>query len=383
MLTQAVVAATIATLVARRGLKHGSLSKSGAIAAWIVGFVAMFSGAVFGVVLLAFYFSGSAFTKYKSAVKKRFDLEHRPGGGQRDWTQVLATAGFGTLLCVFFLAQSAARTAPVALYPPPLDVSSWTTVRRWSPALDAAVLVGYLASYACVCGDTWASELGVLATRPPVHLVHALARCKVMRVPRGTNGGVSAWGTLMSVAGGAFVGAIAAVCIALPAVTKSVRGSGVTVLDAVLYGGAADPAAAGAAAPVNQWHLVAIGAASGLVGSFIDSVIGALLQRSWIEESTGKVTSRLPPGAEVSSQSFLAWAKENRGILEAAATDSTAGTAPAANVPEHDATTPQRFVVVCGYDVLSNEQVNAVSSAATGVLAAAVYAVWGAKCFFP
>lgn len=381
MLTQAVIAATIATAVARRGLKHGSLSKSGASAAWVVGFIAMFSGAVYGVVLLAFYFTGSAFTKYKSAVKKRFDLEHRPGGGQRDWTQVLATAGFGTLLCGLFLANMAARTTPVALYPPPRDASSWGSL-QWSPALDAAVLVGYLASYACVCGDTWASELGVLATRPPVHLVYALARCKVMRVPRGTNGGVSAWGTAMSVAGGAFVGAVAAVCIAVPSVIACLRGTGVgqgcSLLDAVLYGGSA-----ASGAPVNQWHLVTIGAASGLVGSFIDSVIGALLQRSWIEEATGKVTSRLPPGAAVSPQPFLAWAKENRGILEAAATDSTtpAGvTAAAAAAPEADASKPQRFVVVCGYDVLSNEQVNAVSSAATGLLAALAYAVWGAQC---
>jgi uncharacterized membrane protein len=52
------------------------------------------------MVLLMFYFSGSAATRYKAGVKRAVDLEVRQGGGERDWRQVLATAGAGAALAL-------------------------------------------------------------------------------------------------------------------------------------------------------------------------------------------------------------------------------------------------------------------------------------------
>ena len=186
-----------------------------------------------------------------------------------------------------------------------------------------------------VCGDTWASELGILSQNTPI-LVTPLFCCRIRRVPRGTNGGISAWGTLMSVAGGAFIGLVFWLCYATAALLR-----GVAFSSAVLYGGQDD-------VPLNVIPLpalVVIGAAAGFVGSLIDSVIGAVLQRSWVHEKSGKATSRLPHDINTS------------GINNSGKGDSTA-----ANISD--------FKVVCGYDILSNEQVNLLSAGLTSVLTA-------------
>lgn len=54
---------------------------------------------------------------------------------------------------------------------------------------------------ACCMGDTLASELGILSNSPP-RLITTFKK-----VPPGTNGAMSAWGTFVSIAGGGFIGA--------------------------------------------------------------------------------------------------------------------------------------------------------------------------------
>jgi len=61
--------------------------------------------------------------------------------------------------------------------------------------------ISVMASFACVNGDTWASELGILSKTDPV-LITDLSK----KVPKGTNGGVSQWGLFVSFAGGIFIG---------------------------------------------------------------------------------------------------------------------------------------------------------------------------------
>lgn len=97
--------------------------------------------------------------------------------------------------------------------------------------------------YAACAGDTWASELGVLAQRDPILLVG------LRRVPRGTNGAVSPLGCLATVLGGAAVAAAFAFA-SLPAPAPYVA------------------------------TVVALGAACGAFGSLVDSVLGATLQYS-------------------------------------------------------------------------------------------------------
>jgi uncharacterized membrane protein len=177
-----------------------------------------------------------------------------------------------------------------------------------------------------VCGDTWASELGILSTGKPVLITDFLFKCRVKRVPRGTNGGVSAWGTVVSALGGLFIGVICYLCIVAPPVAVALRaGSAVALRQAVLYGSLTAPQIEHASSAC--WLLV-VGCAAGFIGSLIDSVLGAVLQRSWLHNKSAKATSRLPPG------------------------DLSAGD----------------FSVICGYDILSNEQINLLSAALTSAL---------------
>ena len=63
--------------------------------------------------------------------------------------------------------------------------------------------------FACCLGDTLASELGILSKGKP-RLITTLKH-----VPPGTNGAMSVGGTVASVAGGAFVGALTGVTLIL------------------------------------------------------------------------------------------------------------------------------------------------------------------------
>jgi uncharacterized membrane protein len=56
-------ASTLAALIALNGYRKKSLSLSGAYTAFIIGFVTILSGYMFGTILLAFYFIGSKATK--------------------------------------------------------------------------------------------------------------------------------------------------------------------------------------------------------------------------------------------------------------------------------------------------------------------------------
>lgn len=98
----------------------------------------------------------------------------------------------------------------------------------------------FLGALATANGDTWATELGVLSRREPVSLL------RFRRVPRGTSGAVSALGLLATVLGGLAIGLVPAFApraFALPAIAGC-----------------------------------ALSAATGALGSLMDSLLGATLQ---------------------------------------------------------------------------------------------------------
>jgi uncharacterized membrane protein len=132
------------------------------------------------------------------------------------------------------------------------------------------------AHYACVCADTWASEVGILSPTPP-RLVTTWRT-----VPPGTNGGVSALGCGCSAVAGVFMGAshwlmgtvLADVRLQPPLTGSSSSGGGGCLL----------------------W--CGIGLAAGVGGSLIDSLLGATVQFSGVAVKSGKVVSRHGPGVE-------------------------------------------------------------------------------------
>ncbi|KAL2916568.1 hypothetical protein HK105_204001 [Polyrhizophydium stewartii] len=280
-----LIVAAIVLWLGVNGVRKKSLSPSGAVAAMVLGAV-VFShpSRLFGVVLLAFYLSSSRLTKYKSDIKKLIEEDHLEGG-QRNAVQVLSNGLTGMLACA---AHWYVGTQPGA----------------WPAYAQQALLYAYIGHFACCNGDTWASELGVLSTAQPILITTG------RRVPRGTNGGISALGTGAAVAGGLFVGLAA---FATRALESYLAGS-----------------------LQLQFDLVLLGAASGFVGSMIDSLLGATLQRSVFNKNTKRITPdhrKLRPGESIGD-----------------------------------------FVSVSGIAVLDNHQVNFLSSLATAALAASAAA---------
>lgn len=182
--------------------------------------------------------------------------------GNRGALQVLSCSLLGSILAVFHRATCGT------------DVSC--------PQLTAA-FVGF---FACCAGDTWASEVGQLVQSSP-RLVIAPWRV----VPPGTNGGVTVVGTLASAAGGLFIGGVHGMWL---------------------------------------WRdfklLTLLGLLTGVIGSTLDSTLGATLQ---ISRYDGK-HNRIAISSDTSSR------------------------------------------VICGHDILSNHVVNFVSAAVMAVLAPSV-----------
>ncbi|XP_032815808.1 transmembrane protein 19 isoform X1 [Petromyzon marinus] len=240
-----LLSVVIPLFITYRGLQKKSLDRSGAMAALIVGFVLTSSNYCFFASMLVFYMTSSWLTKWKGEIKKRLDPEYREGG-QRNWVQVFCNGGVPTELALLYVIE----VGPGQL---PIDFSS-----HYSASWLCLALLGALA---CSCGDTWASEVGPILARSSPRLV--TTGCKV---PPGTNGGVTVVGLLASLCGGLLVGL--AFFVTLSALSSR-------ELDRV----------------PSQWPLIVYGGVAGLLGSLIDSYLGASMQYSGYDEHRGVVVN--------------------------------------------------------------------------------------------
>ncbi|KAK4056377.1 hypothetical protein OIO90_002520 [Microbotryomycetes sp. JL221] len=294
-----------AALLGWHGQRSGSLSTSGSIAACLLGYLTLANPLkVFGVALLMFYLSGSRATKYKARLKASLEDDHHAAGpttttttkpgGNRSATQVACNAWLGTACAVvwrFMYSGDMSRD------------NAWSTTGTNRCSLDPkfgssrTLVLGAVAFWSACAGDT----LGMLSNSPPV-LITTLKPC-----PRGTNGGVSVWGLVVSLAGGVLVSSMAAFTLSLENVEchSYVEGQYKLPFWAVV---------------------VSVGAWSGVVGSLLDSVLGATLQQSLYSSSRRKIVhSRVK--------------RDEQDVI--------------ANVPGS------------GYNVLSNNAVNFVSASLT------------------
>jgi uncharacterized protein (TIGR00297 family) len=162
----------LGTAIAFLAWKARSLSVSGALAAALTGGLIFGLGGLAWVVpLLTFFTSSSALSRLFETRKKAFN-EKFSKGNQRDWGQVLANGGLGSLLVILHFLQ---------------PEQSWP----W---------LAYIGAMAAVNADTWATELGVLSPSAPRLITNGAA------VERGTSGGISLWGLLASLAGAVLIG---------------------------------------------------------------------------------------------------------------------------------------------------------------------------------
>jgi uncharacterized protein (TIGR00297 family) len=232
--TATCLGASIATLAVMRGLKKKTLSRSGAVSAWCVGFLMVGSG-LRGFVLLMFYQIGSSATKYKKEWKESHDATAAEGS-VRGPSQVLGCSALAVILSLVHV----------------LKVGEEQRIDFHDNYLAASLTCAILAHHATCLADTMASELGMLTKTTPVLITQPWRT-----VPGGTNGGVTVFGTCMSAVGGALMGL------------------GTACMDWCSGGFAVAPPA------VPTLQLVVFGTVCGFVGSVIDSVLGATVQATY------------------------------------------------------------------------------------------------------
>lgn len=265
--------ASVATIICMKGVKKKSLSKSGALTAWFVGFLSISCG-LRGFLVFFFYQLGSSATKFKKSIKEKLDSAASEGS-VRGPHQVLACS----IIAIVFAFIHASLYGEEK----PIDFLNY-------PA-ESSLTCGIIAHYACCCADTLASELGILATQSPF-----LVTKPWKKVPRGTNGGITFLGLFWSALGGFLIS------------------MGTIILDWI-----------SGTEITNIFTLLMYGTTCGLLGSLLDSILGATVQSTYYDEDKKQIYV----GANVKDVSIL-----------------------------H----------ICGYEILTNAQVNLVSVLGTTLL---------------
>lgn len=222
----------IATLMCLRGKKKKSLSASGSATAFVVGFTSIACGAR-GFLLLVFYQLGTMITKIRkeNKIKKDGDVSK---SSVRSPHQVLACSGIAVLISLIH-----------AFY-----CGEEISINFQLSPLESSLACSIIAHYCTCSGDTFASEIGILSKSKPF-LITAPWRT----VPHGTNGAISMWGTLWSAIGGLSIG------LAFIIIDKFCSG-----LDTQIY------------------NIIVYSSLCGLLGSFIDSVLGAIFQATYYDD---------------------------------------------------------------------------------------------------
>ena len=177
-------------------------------------------------------------------------------GGQRNWVQVICNGG---VACVAALCYVGWREGHGEL---PFYLSSSSP-----PSLHTLAAMACLSALSCCCGDTWASEVGSVLGGTP----RLLTTWK--KVPQGTNGGVTLVGITCSLLGGVVVGGAYYI--------------GLFVL--VRFESLGDA--------MSQSVVILLGGMAGLIGSLVDSFLGATVQYSGFSEIHKCVVHR-PGGNE-------------------------------------------------------------------------------------
>ncbi|KAG5359849.1 Transmembrane protein 19 [Yarrowia sp. C11] len=261
--------------IARRAHKNKSLTPAGIVAAVITGIIhAVHPWSVCMVLLFAFYVPSSKFTKMKADFKStltetrgdhivteiqaakderfeksdprsRIKTKRKVTNAKekvhetRTVAQVLCNSVFASILLLLHYYFK--------IYKSPEGRQSKWDKSDW-------LMVGFIAHYAVVTADTFSSELGILSKYPPI-LITTFQPC-----PKGTNGGISPLGCMVALAGGLYIGIVTVLVVPL--------GKSWKIADALLF-------------------ILFMGSV-GLCGSLLDSLLGALFQKSVVNEG-GKI----------------------------------------------------------------------------------------------
>ncbi|WP_237705948.1 DUF92 domain-containing protein [Methanocella conradii] len=225
-----VIAVTFPLIIGMASYKLAAADLSGALAGVLSGLLMiLFGGIGWFVLLLVFFFMGTIFTKYKYAYKLAVGAA-QPKEGSRGYRNVFGNCLVPLVLVVAYGAIGDFK-APLL-----------GEVDR------AAFIIGYLGAMATATADTLASEIGSTYRGQPRMIT------TLKRVSAGTDGAVSVLGEAAALFGAA--------AIALVAIPMGVAGPD-------------------AAATIILTML------GGFVGTNVDSVLGATLQRKRLLTNEG------------------------------------------------------------------------------------------------
>lgn len=214
------------------------LTLGGTLSALFIGLIVSFAGYEYYIIMLSFFASSTKATDIHKNIKNQLLGGTYTKEKKRNANQVLAKGFFPTIvsLLIAFLYQG-----EMHLFSPNLE-----TFQKFLYGM-------YIGFYVSANADTWASELGINSKDSP-RLVTTL-----QKVPKGINGAISLYGTVMSILGGLFI-SISTIIIII------IRG-GLSIISGTI-----------------MIKIIILGMICGFVGSLIDSFLGATLQISIYDE---------------------------------------------------------------------------------------------------
>jgi uncharacterized protein (TIGR00297 family) len=177
-----------------------ALTPAGALAAVVVGTLTMGGGGIApAVLLLLFFFSSSVLSRASNKTKRRAQA-HFSKNDRRDPGQVLANGALAAVLAVLYGLRG-----------------------------EEIWFVGLAGALAAVTADTWATELGVLASGRPRLITTGES------VEAGTSGGITLTGTVAAAAGASLI-ALAGSSLGGQrlAISAAIGGLGGALFDSVL-----------------------------------------------------------------------------------------------------------------------------------------------------
>ncbi|KAI8235001.1 Protein PGR [Colletotrichum sp. SAR 10_99] len=251
-----------------RAWSHQSLTPAGIAAAVITAIAHAYHPWNLPFALLCvFFLAGTRATKVKKDIKTTLTVASQgtPGGeGPRTHVQVFANSLMASCLSLLHAYQLNKRKDAI------LDTTtpnpSGTLCFSWGGDL---LVIGIIANYAAVAADTFSSELGILAKSEPRLITSPTFR----KVPRGTNGGVTPLGIAAGALGSMII--VTTSMVFLPLCGEGTAGK--------VGGGLSGWT-------TQQRSTLMLGlTAWGVLGSLLDSVLGAVFQRSVKDVRSGKI----------------------------------------------------------------------------------------------
>lgn len=234
------------------------LSRSGMVAAIVMGSLVFgLGGPAWACLLIVFFLSSSLISRISLTKKSSLHAQYAKGS-QRDAWQVIANGGVATLILVAtYLIRETTGCS-----------NNCFSANGWG-------FLVFAGSLAAANADTWATELGIFSKTRPRLVTSG------RKVPYGSSGAVSLTGSLAALAGSALIAGLAA----LPW--------------------------SGIPHPLSRLPLILLVTIAGITGSFIDSLLGAKVQVVYYCPVCRKETEKFPlhncgtPTQKIRGQSWV------------------------------------------------------------------------------